>query len=703
MNDDEQKAYLSDYHEAKAHGVPFFPDIIFKDVVVAMLIFLTLAGLAFFLGVPTEARANPADTNYTPRPEWYFLFLFQLLKYFPGNLEVIGVVVIPTLVIALLVALPFIDRSPRRHFLRRPVASLAGVGLVSGIAVLTILSALETAPPQAVVEVDQAAALYTRNCAGCHGPTLDVTPGTDLHQIIAQGKHDEMPAWGADLSTDEIDALAGFVLSPRGSAIFTRECGACHELTELVAGDPIEYRKVIDEAQAYPRHAGLAIPAWNETLPAPERNALLNFLAAPDGQRLFTLNCSGCHGIGVAFAGDEAELRQMISDGGQHLEMPAWRKTLSEADLNELVNYVSDPASAPNGAVLFGQHCSTCHRAFVPTVPDRETAFKVITTGGPHLTMPAWGSVLTPEQLEALAHYALTAGQGSGVARGAQLYSENCADCHGPVGEGGPNPSRADDVIAPIGSAEYLGTRDDGTLRSIITSGQPNFGMSPFGAASGGPLSDEDIDAIVAFLRSWEANPPVELPPEVKAGQTALTGVQVFAAVCSRCHGANGEGGLGPALADPQVQGKYDDQGLFDTISLGHEATAMLPWGDILTQEQIEQLVRYIRSLQPITVSPDAAKISFERDILAILDEECYYCHSPKKLKGGWDSSTYAAVMTTGDHGPVIVAGDSKNSLLAQKIIGIQAEGDTMPTAGLMDQAKIQLIIDWINAGALDN
>jgi hypothetical protein len=129
----------------------------------------------------------------------------------------------------------------------------------------------------------------------------------------------------------------------------------------------------------------------------------------------------------------------------------------------------------------------------------------------------------------------------------------------------------------------------------------------------------------------------------------------------------------------------------------------MLPWGDILTQEQIDQLVRYIRSLQPITVSPEAASISFEADILPLLDEECYYCHSPRRLKGGWDGSTYDAVMTTGDNGPVVAPGDSRNSLLAQKVMGIQAEGDTMPPQGLLDAPRVQLILDWINAGAPNN
>src|SRR3989304_1524948 len=124
MTEQEKQEYLERYREAKAHGVPFFPDIIFKDVVVSALVFVILISLAYFAGVTTEARADPADTTYTPRPEWYFLFLFQLLKYFPGNLEVIGVMVIPTLFIVLLLALPFIDRRPKRDFLSRPFASL---------------------------------------------------------------------------------------------------------------------------------------------------------------------------------------------------------------------------------------------------------------------------------------------------------------------------------------------------------------------------------------------------------------------------------------------------------------------------------------------------------------------------------------------------------------------------------------------------
>ena len=706
MDEQEKQTYLSRYKVAKEKGVPFFPDIIFKDVLVVLLVFVILVSLAYFLGVPTEARADPADTTYTPRPEWYFLFLFQLLKYFPGSLEVIGVMVIPTLGILLLLALPFIDRGPKRHFLNRPLASLGALAVVGGIVTLSVLSVREAPPPQAVAPVDKAAALYSKNCSNCHGPTIDVPAGTDLHQLIAQGKHEGMPAWGGDLSTDEIDALAGFIISPRGSALYTAQCGACHELTVLASGNPLELQRVLDEGPKYPPHKDVQVPNWKETLSQAERNALLNFLAAPDGQRLFAVNCAGCHGRGVVFTGDENQLRALISKGGQHLEMPAWRGTLSDADLEALVNYVTDPGSTPTGAVLFAQHCSTCHGEDVPSAPDKDAARKIIASGGAHVTMPVWGNVLTPEQLDALVKYTLSASKGTGAAEGAQLFAENCAACHGQFGEGGPNPTRPGDIIAPISSAEFLKTRDDITLRNIISQGQPNFGMSPFGASYGGPLADDDIDALVAFIRGWEANPPVELPPEVSSGQAALTGAQIYADVCSRCHGPNGEGGIGPSLANAQFQAKYDNQALLDLISKGREATPMIAWGEILAPDQIEQLVRFIRSLKLITVegtSTPGAPPSFAQQIAPLLKDRCSYCHNPKTLLGGWDSSTYKSVTTTGTHGPVVVPGDTKNSLLAQKVFGTQMEGDVMPPGGLMSEDDIRLILDWIAAGAPDN
>jgi mono/diheme cytochrome c family protein len=548
MNKEEKKSYLERYKAAKEAGVPFFPDIIFKDAVVSLLIFLILAALAYFVGVPMEARANPNDSTYTPRPEWYFLFLFQLLKYFPGKLEVIGVMVIPGLFILLLFALPFLDRSPRRHFLNRPLASVSALLVVGGILVLTYLSVKEAPPPQIATPVDQAAALYAKNCANCHGPSIQVPAGTDLHKLIAQGKHEGMPAWGGDLSTDEIDALAGFITSPNGSALYTQNCGGCHKTLVQASGNPQELQRVFDEGSSYPGHRSEFVPNWKLSLSDAELNSLLNFLAAPDGQRLFEVNCSGCHGFGVPFAGTESELRDLISKGGQHVSMPAWHGTLNEADLNTLAAYVTNPTANPAGKTLFDQHCSGCHGDRVPAAPNLETARRVINTGGPHVTMPVWGNILTPEQLDALVQYTMAASKGNGPDEGARLFAEQCSACHGKNGQGGPSPVRAGDLIPPISSGEFLKTRDDVTLRNIISQGQPDLGMNPFGSAYGGQLSDEQIDAIIAFMRVWETNPPpaeapaapTEAPaqPQSPSGPVTFSGqvLPILQAKCQMCH-----------------------------------------------------------------------------------------------------------------------------------------------------------------------
>ncbi|MGB5845396.1 MAG: hypothetical protein WBG94_13190, partial [Anaerolineales bacterium] len=154
MNEKERQEYLEQYKKEKEKGVPFFPDIIFKDAVVSLLIFIGLVALAYFVGAPLEPRANPADTSYTPRPEWYFLFLFQLLKYFPGSLEVIGVFIIPSAAVILLIALPLIDRSPKRHYLHRPVILVATILSAIGVLFLTIQSNREIPPPLEAVGGD---------------------------------------------------------------------------------------------------------------------------------------------------------------------------------------------------------------------------------------------------------------------------------------------------------------------------------------------------------------------------------------------------------------------------------------------------------------------------------------------------------------------------------------------------------------------
>lgn len=700
MNEQEKQEYLEKYTEAKKKGIPFFPDAIYKDAIISLLIFLVLIGLAFFVGAPLEERADPADTTYTPKPEWYFLYLFQLLKYFPGNLEVIGVIVIPTIAVLLLFGLPFLDRGSRRHFTARPIiTAITGVGVI-GIVGLTVVALLEAPPPAEIVVGDPTAVLYTENCSGCHGSRISVPVNVNLREVIAQGGHEGMPAWGGDLSSDEIDALDGFILSPNGSALFFENCSACHEGPDLISGDPLSLKRALEQGSAYPAHEDQNIPEWLEVLDVEERTALLNFLVAPDGQRLFVLNCASCHGSAVAFAGEETELRSIISQGGLHLEMPPWRETLSSNDLDLLAAYVVDPTSSQNGGSLFEQFCVSCHGQRIPSADEFVTAREFIASGGSHETMPIWGEALTSEQLDALVLYTMESSSGAPFQVGQQLFAEYCAVCHGDFGEGGLNPARSDDVIAPISSAEYLKTRDDTTLRSITAQGQPNFGMSPFGTAFGGPLDDDEIDAIVVFLRSWEANPPVEFPPEVVTGPIASSGSEIYADICSRCHGPDGEGGIGTTLNVTEYQNSITDGELFESISEGHEASSMVPWGEILTSGQIQQLVDYIRRLDVVGAGPTPEGVSFNRDIVPILESKCAGCHG---ALGGWDASTYGSVVNSGENGPAVIPNDVEGSLLAQKILGTHTFGTIMPPSGMMPEDEIQIILDWISVGAPDN
>ncbi len=695
MNEQEKKDYLDKYHAEKEKGVPFFPDIIFKDTVVILAVFLALVLLAYFFGAPLEARANPADSNYTPRPEWYFLFLFQLLKYFPGDLEVVGVVLLPTLGILLLFLLPFIDRSPKRYFMKRPVVNIATLVGLLGVVFLTVQSVQEAPPPGEVSGGDETAMLYSKNCAGCHGASIDVPAGSNLHSIIALGRHEGMPAWSADLTSDQIDALAGFILSPGGSVLYTNNCGSCHPVAQLVASDPLKLKTAIGQGAGFEPHKSQNLPDWSKTLSAEEQTRLLNFLGAPDGQRLFSINCSTCHGKYVAFKGDKNQLKTLISEGGLHKSMPPWREKISDTNIRLLAQYVVDPASAPDGQKLFQDNCLACHGQRVPTAKTVDEAYKLIANGGAHQTMPIWGSVLTAEQLDALVSYTLTARQGSSVEVGQQLFERNCSACHGHYGEGGPNPSRKNSVITPISTSEFLKTRDDATLSAIISQGQPDLGMSSFGTSSGGPLSDDDISALISFMRSWESNPPVVAPPVIASETLALKGGEIYQQICAQCHGAEGEGQVGPALSDPAFQQGSTDEAIYEIISKGQHGTSMIAWGNILTADQINQIVAFIRLMKPKEGAASGPPTFAE--VQSIFQTSCAVCHGKY---GGWSAASYDKVMTSGDHAPVVVPGDADKSLLAQKLLGTAAEGTVMPPDGKLPDLTIKIVLDWIKAGA---
>lgn len=99
----------------------FFPSFIFKEAVVALAVFIVVIALAVLLPAEMGDPADPSDSSFIPKPEWYFLPLYQGLKFFPGKLEMIGLMLQP-LALILLCAIPFIDRNPERRYAKRKLA-----------------------------------------------------------------------------------------------------------------------------------------------------------------------------------------------------------------------------------------------------------------------------------------------------------------------------------------------------------------------------------------------------------------------------------------------------------------------------------------------------------------------------------------------------------------------------------------------------
>jgi quinol-cytochrome oxidoreductase complex cytochrome b subunit/cytochrome c551/c552 len=239
----------------------FFPEQVFKDTVGVAVAFIILFVMAVVAKVPLERLADPTDTAYIPRPEWYFLFLFQTLKFFKGPLETVGSVVLPGVAVLTLFSIPFIDRGPMIRLGKRTfaisfvvLAAIAWTGLTTAAVVTTPKNqesaedtetpATETpeaasAPAAAAPELaawqrltpEELAGLglfKKQGCTGCHADAGQKGIGPDLTKIPAKHRnvaylvpHFKNPSQlvpgsvmpPVDLSPADLNALALFVLT----------------------------------------------------------------------------------------------------------------------------------------------------------------------------------------------------------------------------------------------------------------------------------------------------------------------------------------------------------------------------------------------------------------------------------------------------------------------------------------------------------
>jgi ubiquinol-cytochrome c reductase cytochrome b subunit len=217
----------------------FYPAQVFKDTVAIFLAFAILFAMAVAVRVPLEQLADPTDTAYIPRPEWYFLFLFQTLKLFTGPLEVIGTTLLPGLAVLALILVPFIDRGRMVRLTRRTFATAFVALAVLGWTGLTAAAVITTPKQAGEVAVDYSAPtdwmqlsplemagvgyLRDESCIDCHsiggrggkiGPDLTRTP---IRQVIRHfsGRSGSRPGSAMppfELSNAQMNSLTAFLL-----------------------------------------------------------------------------------------------------------------------------------------------------------------------------------------------------------------------------------------------------------------------------------------------------------------------------------------------------------------------------------------------------------------------------------------------------------------------------------------------------------
>lgn len=153
MNRQQKEEYLREYSALKAKGKPFFPYAVAKDGAMACIVMLAIILMSLILGAELGPKADPTTTTYTPRPEWYFFFLFELLKVIKSpEFTPLATIGVPTICMILLFLLPFYDRGPERRPERRPIATTAGIFTIAAMGYLTYLGAAAGAPTQIDLE-----------------------------------------------------------------------------------------------------------------------------------------------------------------------------------------------------------------------------------------------------------------------------------------------------------------------------------------------------------------------------------------------------------------------------------------------------------------------------------------------------------------------------------------------------------------------
>ncbi|MDD5731006.1 MAG: cytochrome b N-terminal domain-containing protein [Candidatus Omnitrophica bacterium] len=482
-----QFSSVGPWNEAKRKTTGlFWPDQVFKDMVAIFLMFLLLVGLSVFAPAPFNGMVDTLDASYVPKPVWNFLFLYEVLKYFKAGLEPVGIVGVPTVLILLLVSLPFLDRSSERNPAKRLFIIACGVifvvfvlaftykGYYSNPVKVSAGGGQEQNPPDpksapeneglSQENIKEGEQIFEHeNCTGCH--TVDGRPsnkvGPDLLLSLTPAQSRE---W---LKVQLIDPKAHnpYTIMP-----------AYNYLSEEQASKMLDFLQFVSK-----QRPNVETP-WT---PQPQKEALTAQSAqattAEHGRELFqTTGCVACHTAnGHPSNKSGPDLMTALSAKSKTKDwlytqlifpekhvpntiMPSY-KYLGEANLFSLVDYLETlekgkPAAAVPAAAAAAAPAAKEAPA-VSAAPEKETPK---TTGEAADNIGDWG-------------------------HGKVLYQDYCYGCHGP--EGNPaakNFSSPPGVpgLNPIASDVF--NKDPGVfvknVDTVIQHGSPNPSGPPMPA-----------------------------------------------------------------------------------------------------------------------------------------------------------------------------------------------------------------------------
>ena len=299
---------------------PFWPDQVFKDTVIAIMVILIIITFCVFSPKPFYGQADPLDSSFTPKPEWNFLFLYQSLKYFQGVLEPVGVVGVPAFFVTFLVLLPFIDRRPEHNPSRRPVAMACGFVFAAIIATLTLIGlysepgATPATPasgrakvvvPQNIKEGEQL--FHSEGCISCHrvngeggsiGPDLsgEGKRGRSREWLMTQIRnpkaHDPssiMPPF-TSLSDRQVSSLADYLMS---LSLTSAQSGSGQQKAAGSGASPPPTDPPSKTANAQGTRQPTPEGAPKNGQPG---SAAYAIGSADHGKDIFAQKCASCHG-----------------------------------------------------------------------------------------------------------------------------------------------------------------------------------------------------------------------------------------------------------------------------------------------------------------------------------------------------------------------------------------------------------------------